>query len=278
MICYARSGGTVLNKCLGVQPDVFIASEVNPAVEALSDQLDPGLKRVTLISQAKEWLGLELKGATFVERVRELRRHCTDNRLELLIRDWTFVNFNPHSTNSGTPPCRLLTLQQLSAETGLRPFAFVRDAIDIWISRGTPDPAPFFASYRLFVEQLKKYPVPIYRYEDFCREPAKVLKEICSYLGIRYADGAIQGYQDFTHVIGDDQVPGGSRGRNQNRIGPLLRKRIPADKVRILAECRDVEEVQQMMGYPAKYSAVPLESRWSEFAHMIRRTIKLFSR
>ena len=30
MLCFARSGGTVLNRCLGCLPDIVIMSEVNP--------------------------------------------------------------------------------------------------------------------------------------------------------------------------------------------------------------------------------------------------------
>src|SRR5436309_1024611 len=47
MLCYARSGGTVLNKCLGVLPNVFVASEVHPDVELVADVGHP-LERLTI--------------------------------------------------------------------------------------------------------------------------------------------------------------------------------------------------------------------------------------
>jgi len=33
MICFARSGGTILNQCLGSLPNVVMLSEVHPLVE-----------------------------------------------------------------------------------------------------------------------------------------------------------------------------------------------------------------------------------------------------
>ncbi len=57
MIAFARSGGTVLNQCLGSLPDVVIMSEVNPLGGGWGER---GANSLTTIKdQAKHWYHLE---------------------------------------------------------------------------------------------------------------------------------------------------------------------------------------------------------------------------
>ena len=63
MVCYARSGGTILNRCLGCLPGVVMLSEVTPLV----DQSPAGGEPRTVKDQARQWYGIELQSHGFTE-------------------------------------------------------------------------------------------------------------------------------------------------------------------------------------------------------------------
>lgn len=254
MIAFARSGGTVLNQCLGSLPDVVIMSEVNPLGGGWGEK---GPESLTSIKeQAKHWYQIELKSTSYVDSVIELEQICEKTNRILILRDWTFSNFMPHQVNKFAPPNALLTLEALSGNCDLLSFVFVRDAIDVWISRGMPPAEEFFRSYRLYVNAIKEYPV--FKYEDFCREPADTIHKICVYAGIPYAE-TWRNYLQFRTVHGDVQRSQGSRGVRLGKIQPLPRKRIPFERVREINNCRDMVLANQLLDYPSNYSSVPRE-------------------
>ncbi len=77
MLCYARSGGTVLNQCLGSLPDTVVISEVNP-LGGGSGARDQKPSR-TVREQALNWYGIELRTENFADCVVELEKHCIAN-------------------------------------------------------------------------------------------------------------------------------------------------------------------------------------------------------
>jgi len=201
MIVFARSGGTVLNQCLGSLPDVVIMSEVNPLGGGWGER---GTNSLTSVKdQAKYWYQIELKSDGFLDSVLELEQICTDTKRQLILRDWAFSNFMPHSVNNFDPPNKLLTMEALSGKCDLLPFVFIRDAIDVWISRGVPPADEFFKRYLKYVEKVSKFPV--FKYEDFCHHPADLIQRICDYSGITYSE-SWRNYQYFRTVHGDIQT------------------------------------------------------------------------
>ena len=102
MICYARSGGTVLNKCLGSLPNVVMLSEVSPIGGGWGKEGPDSF--TTVKEQAKNWYQIELSSDDFVENIVELEKFCNDNKLYLVVRDWSFINFMPHEYNNFNPP------------------------------------------------------------------------------------------------------------------------------------------------------------------------------
>ena len=90
-ISFARSGGTLVNKLLGVHPDCLVLSEVNPAAS---------YKPVA--RQAFEWLGLVTEQETeafgrlgYSAQLAELSRRAAQGHKRLVVRDWVTVNFLP---------------------------------------------------------------------------------------------------------------------------------------------------------------------------------------
>ncbi len=271
MICYARSGGTVLNQCLGCLPHVVIMSEVNP----LGGGGGKGpVQYKTVKSQAKQWYGIELHSNDFVESVLELEEVCNNMGYYLVIRDWTFVNFVPCVNNKWNPPNSLLTLEMLKHKCEVLPFAFIRDAIDVWISRGISI-EDFFGPYLRYIKAIREANIPIFKYEDFCRDPDKVMQQICECIHLEYSP-SYRKYASFQNVNGDVQVRGGSRGAKQRKIALLPRRYISKKKIEQVNRCKKMIEANTLMGYPVSYYAVPRECGYvKRIKEWIKKYIKI---
>ena len=254
MLCFARSGGTILNKCLGSIPNVVMLSEVNPMGGGSSG--DSNLR--TVKEQAKQWYGIDIKSDDFAEGILELYEHCNNNNKHLIIRDWSYINFVPFSLNSYKCPSKFLTLEALDGKVDLKPFAFMRNSIDAWASLGARKPKKYFPHYRKFAETIIDENIPYFKYENFCEDPDNLMKEICSYIGIDYSE-SYKNYEAFTMANGDTQVKKGSRGTRQKAIKPLPRKRTMLKRVFQLSRNKDMIESNKLFGYSSDYYSVELE-------------------
>ncbi len=259
MICYARSGGTVLNRCLGGLPNTVVMSEVNP-LGGGSGKGPVALR--TIKQQAKAWYGINLKSDGFENSAVELNNICKEQQKRLIIRDWPFVNFNPLPNNNQNPPNKLLALETLTEKCELKPFAFVRNAIDVWISRNV-SLEEFSGPYLRYVKEILKYEIPILKYEDFCKNPDKTIKSICDYAGLEYSD-SYKNYTSFQNVNGDVQVSEHSRGIKQKEIKPLPRRRISRKKIKEVECNADMIQANELLGYSTSYHDTPLEKTWIE--------------
>lgn len=279
MICFARSGGTVLNQCIGSLPNVVILSEVNP----LGGGGGQGpVWFQTVKAQAKEWYQINLQSEDFVGGILELEQICENSGRSLIVRDWTLVNFFPCEENGWNPPNRLLTLEILEKRCEINPFVFVRDSIDVWISRGTPRARDFFRQYLCYVEAILEKKLPIFKYEDFCRKPSVVIRNICGYTGLVYSD-SYKNYASFLNVNGDVQIPRGSRGTKQGEIKPLPRKWLPKDKIIEVNQNADMVRANSLLEYPVSYYDAPRENVWlrktrAGISKVSRRISKLWAR
>jgi hypothetical protein len=259
MICFARSGGTILNRCLGSLPRVVCLSEVNPLGGGWGERGPDSF--TTVKAQAKNWYGIDLEPDGFTEGILELEKICKDAGSHLVVRDWPFVNFVPHAYNEYAPPNRLLTLEALEGKCDLFPFAFVRDSIDAWISRGTPSADDFFRQYLCYIETVLEKELRIFKYEDFCRAPSDVIRGICEHTGLEYSN-SYKSYASFQKVNGDVQILEGSRGVKEGRIKLLRRRWLPRDKIVTVDRNIDMSRANALLGYPVSYSGVPHESIW----------------
>jgi hypothetical protein len=206
----------------------------------------------TIYEQALHWYGISLSSQGFIESAVELESICKQKEKTLIIRDWPYVNFVPHEYNDYRPPGKLLTIEALKNEIEILPLIFVRDAIDIWISRGMPPVAEFFDSYHKYIHAILELNASIFKYEAFCLKPRAQFKKICDYAGLAFVD-VLNSFQEFTNVSGDSQMAGGSRGMRQGAIKPLPRKIIPYKKIIEVNRCKMMKEVNEIMGYPTSY-------------------------
>ena len=164
----------MLSTVLGQLDDVILVSEVNPINNASS----------TILTQVEQWYNVDIKTSPFKESVIELETYCLRNKKTLIIRDFSFVDFTPHEMNSFKPALAFSSLRELQSVIDLRVISFVRDEYDIWISRNFP---PQFSLYYLkYVEQIIGLDYPVFKYEDFCKEPESEIRKTCKEIKIDF--------------------------------------------------------------------------------------------
>lgn len=244
VINWSRSGGTLLNRCIGVLPDVVVLSEVSPL------RLQGGLREpITVHEQARQWYGIELSSEEFAAAARELYDICDSRGQRLVLRLWNVGEFRP-SRQVHDPPNRFLSCDLLRGALGeLNAVGFIRDSIDIWISNGCK--RDFFRYYRRYIETLFELDVPVFRYEDFCADPDGQMEAICRALDIPY-DPVYREFAAFERVRGDRRVAH-SRGYRSSRIRDLPRRQIAGAHIRWLNRCADMKAANRIAGYAPTY-------------------------
>lgn len=272
MLSFSHSGATLLNQCLGCLPQVVILSELNP----LGGGSGGRLKELrTVWDQAREWYQIELRSRNYVDAVVELEAICEERGQLLVIRDWTHVNFMPHSCNEGNPPQRLLNLEELRQHCDVSAFALVRDAIDVWLSAGTPDPKPFFSRYAAYAEAVTDARIPVVHYESFVSDPERVMREICAQLDLPFSR-EFRNFRRFTSVNGSIQNQ--TRGGRTKSISALPRRRVSQQVVDLVENCLEMKRANELFDYPSFYRARPVEPRllwWRRTAHDYLRQVFL---
>lgn len=266
MIGYARSGGTLLARCLASLPAVMLFSEVNPRRWP-----GAGNGRYTLNAQARAWHGIELRAQGFADGASELAAYAAREGKHLVFRDWSVIDFVPMKENGFKPAGRFSAWDALAVLPQVRAFGFIRDAIDVWISNGCRD--DFFRYYRAYLEALIGLGIPIYRYEDFCADPDLFMQRLCAEMGLPY-DPGYQAFHRVGAVTGDVDLPTPSRGMRFGRVVNLPRRRISSAQRKWLKQNEDARAVNRLAGYPIDYEARPLENRWVLLAARLRALLR----
>src|SRR5512132_3587664 len=165
----ARSGGTLISKCLGCMSGVVLLSEIHPL----------GTNQFNPLVQAQRWYGLlssqdlhDLKSRGrigFVDAIELIRRRADDCGQRLVIRDWSHLDFTgvPFIAK---PAHRLLTAEALARRFELLQVCTVRHPLDQWLSlsqlavvQGRLTLEGFLAGYRRFAEVASG--IGFHRYE-----------------------------------------------------------------------------------------------------------------
>jgi hypothetical protein len=244
----ARSGGTLISKCLGCMSGVVLLSEIHPL----------GTNQFNPLVQAQRWYGLlssqdlhDLKSRGrigFVDAIELIRRRADDCGQRLVIRDWSHLDFTgvPFIAK---PAHRLLTAEALARRFELLQVCTVRHPLDQWLSlsqlavvQGRLTLEGFLAGYRRFAEVASG--IGFHRYEDFTADPERVARSLCAKLQLRYDRGFKERWRDYTFVTGD--VAGSRAG---GEIRPVPRRESAPELLVALAANQDYLASLELLGY-----------------------------
>lgn len=248
MICYARSGGTLLNKLIASDSRFLALSEINPLGHGRSAD-----GPLDLSQQAKNWYAVDIpKDLDFVQSVHFLEQWCRENNKRLFIRDWTYVNFSPDRKNNFTPSKELSLIRTLkNANIEFFAFAYVRNPIDVWLSRNLHEGTP--RELLEFTESVRNEKLEIFRYEDLCRSPENFLRELYGFFQME-PHSNWENFSNEQRVSGDNQNdPFGSRGAKTRKVTKLERKTISYRKIKTLQTNKDLKKICQLLGYNNDY-------------------------
>ena len=225
----SRSGCTLISKCLGSMNNHYVLSEIHPKTTSIFNPVYQGFQWYHLFNQ-EEIDDLKDRRLSYIEAIQRLEQKSTKKGGSLIIRDWSHIDF------IGVPffkkaTCQFTQSQILKNHFKLIEVAVVRHPIDVWLSlstlsimkesirKGLFTINSFLTSYLAFAKEASK--VEFIRYEDFTRDPSKVLQNVCRTLALMYDDNYKNRWYLNSKVTGDVVSTRGS-----NKIVTLKRRNI----------------------------------------------------
>ena len=254
IVVYARSGGTLLNRCLGVSKDAIILSELNPLGSGSGQEKESS--PMTVRAQAKKWYSIDIEEGNYIQEIEYLLAYCSENNLKLIIRDWSFVGFKSLPQNEYLPSMTLNNYELLNQRFDVEPIVFIRNTFDVWLSMKKPLINDFYESYLAFINAIVKLNCEIYCYEDLVNKSEETLLKICNSLDIKYNDDLIKHFSNNMNVLGDLQNWNSStqsqRGLKLTKIEKLERRKINRRDYYNILNLK-ISTLNHMLGYPCNY-------------------------
>ena len=247
----ARSGGTLVSKCLGCMNNVVLLSEIHPKYTKANiySPLVQSYKWHNLISEEEIFL---LKDLDFVEIIKFVEDRCFEEDKILLIRSWSHPDFMRHSVLKPFSKRKFSINGVLKDSFEIRQISLVRHPVDQWLSlesygylEGKYSIQSFLAGYAQFSKLSSQ--TGFVRYEDFADDPSLSLKHITEKLEIKYDPTYIDKWANYNSVTGDNQMP--SRGSTLNEIRPLARRQVPESALREFLQSKRYYESVKLLGY-----------------------------
>lgn len=252
----ARTGGTLISKCLGSMDSVLLLSETHPLA------MD---RWTNLLGQADRWHGLTSKPELAAWKKQKtgyagvlgtLSARAEARGKHLLVREWTHLDFlgEPFVQPTMTPAAT----QAVENSFGLRVVDTVRHPLDHWTSihkvqtLGRVSLRAHLASCGAFATETGRIgetgvPHLVTAYEEFCADPCAHLQQMCATLDIPYDAGWESVWSSFDKITGDTDA---SRGNADPTIKPLSRRPVADDVVEACLANADYRAACAAWGYP----------------------------
>lgn len=208
----ARSGSTIICKCLGCMEGVVLLSELHPRA----------LGSFNPLTQAAEWFGLltpneivELQkqsSVNYTNAIALIEQRCRERGDSLILRDWAHLDFTGYPFVS-TPGYRPLLYVDLAEYFDIIRISTTRDPVTQWQSlmqlslmqeplrSGAFGLDQFLTGYRKYAELCVE--TGFIRYEDFLRKPDLAMRRMCEHLQIKFDPGFIKKWPGYTTITGD---------------------------------------------------------------------------
>lgn len=246
----ARSGGTVISRCLACMTGVALLSEVHARATGFVNPLAQAQAWFAPFGQS-EWEALCASGPlSFAEAIAAIEPALRRQRLALVLREWSHLDFTGVPVIAD-PPLRSITAEELAGRFELIRLATVRHPLDQFLSasvvpslRGRLEINRYFLGYRRFAEMAVS--LGFVRFEDFCENPAATMRRSCGVLALPFDPTFEQRQAGWTKITGDHAI-GGSRGGGSPQ--PLPRRACADDMLARIAGNADYRASLELLGY-----------------------------
>lgn len=251
----ARTGGTLISKCLGGMDSVMLLSETHPLA------MD---RWTNLLGQADQWHGLTSKPelaawkkqkTDYASVLAVLSTRAEARGKHLVVREWTHLDFlgEPFVEPAMTPAAT----QAVEQAFDLRVVDTVRHPLDHWTSihkvqtLGRVSLATHLASCAAFATETGRIagssvPHLVTKYEEFCADPGAHLQQMCATLEIPYDKNWKNAWSSFDKITGDTDA---SRGNVDPTIKPLSRRPVAGDVAQACLANADYRSACAAWGY-----------------------------
>lgn len=222
----ARSGATVIGRCLGCMSEVVLLSEIHQDVMSIYPHYTHP------ITQALNWgiitpQELEGKRLNIIDTITLIEEKCTSQNKKLVIRDFAYLDFIGMPIVK-PPSFKLMLAEILSNDFEVIQFAIVRHPLDQWLSMINSTPhflrVPldvYLRGYLEFSKQIRAF--GFIRYEDFVNEPEKQMQYLCDKLRLRFDRTFVDRWSSYNKITGDFDSKK-SRGAGLHKIAKLPRR------------------------------------------------------
>jgi protein O-GlcNAc transferase len=245
----ARSGGTVICRCLASMENIVLLSEIHPL----------GGRMFNPLQQAMEWYGL-LDAAEFESAVRErwsftaavalIAQRCAEQDKYLVLRDWSHLDYIgiPFTQARYRPEL----YENLQHEFDVIRYASVRHPLDQWLSLTKNPlfaqrlgPGKYLKGVRRFAEMAST--TGFLHYEDFAADSDSALIKLCAALQLPFDQSYQARWASYSNITGDVL-----EGRSDaNEIKPLPRQSASSDWLHSLSRHSDYQRILDLLAYEA---------------------------
>jgi len=259
----ARSGSTLICKCLGCMDGVRLLSELHPLAWRLFNPVEQAVHWFGLLTQA-DIESLQRQGTMGYSAVIELiERRCSERGEVLVLRDWAHLDY------TGVPflekPSFRPLLYDVLAETfDIVRVSTARDPVAQWQSltqlsimkeplrSGKLNPEMYLAGYRRYAELCVE--TGFVRYEDLLSNPSIAMADLCGRLEIGFDSGFLTKWHLYKTITGDVNNP-----RTSDKIAMTPRRPVDAELAKRFAGNADYQRACELLSYDSVVAGAPAD-------------------
>jgi sulfotransferase family protein len=246
------TGGTLITKCLAAMPNVLVLNEVAPLSTINFKPDKPAFTptdMLSLVRQGNQKAPVELLIQLFLQNLDLLRNELASIGNRILVRDHSHSHFLT-GANIPEQPCLLSIIKNLFQTISV---VTVRDPVDSYLSlqkNGWLHFKPgtfneYCRRYHLFLDAHEN--VPMFRYEDFVRDPSSVVNQMCHIFQFNFSDNFIDTFDTFKFS--------GDSGRSGNMIENRPRRMLTKEFLNSVKDSELYIKLINRMGYSSCFSA-----------------------
>ncbi len=244
----ARTGGTLMSRCLASMSGVTLLSEIHPRGAEVALQFDP-------LFQAQYWFKLlsgrevdrlRAESPRLAARIEAIRARAAQRDECLVLRDWNHPDFMPFPGLGEPSGCSRLA-EAVESEFRLVRAATVRHPLPQWLSwqRYSPESGisleRFMRGCRRFAEIAVE--IGFVRYEDFLADASLRLHELADLLELEFDDQFKYRWFFYRTISGDLE------GLEQHELRPPRAVEIDPDEARLVEANPDYRRTLELLGY-----------------------------
>jgi len=248
----ARSGGTLLSKCIGCMDHVTLLSEVHPA----------DLRTTSPVSQAHKWFDLinakdlalwKMRPPTAMQFVMLCETRARARGDMLVLRDWSHLDYI--GVPFAKPGYGFALAETLESVYEIKSVTTTRHPVDQFLSLLQLPIVAQRLEFDAYVHGCMRFAEyahehGFYRYEDFTKDPDTVLRKICDELAMPFDAGYAEKWHAYTTITGDTNARVG-RGATKKTIEPMGRKPIDDELLEKFRANAEYQRACALLGYEA---------------------------